>query len=58
MKHWSVRPYYIYWRVDSSPVSTETVTFTVNNITVGQRLGFYEPLNTTNEFGVKLGIRF
>jgi len=39
-------------------VNDQTLTFTVNHVTVGERLGFYEPLNTTDEFGVKLGFRF
>lgn len=56
--HWSVEPEYIHWNVSSSPVSYETATFTVNGITVGQQLGAYEPLNTTNEFLVKLRLRF
>jgi len=57
-RHWSVAPEYIHWNVSSSPVNYETATFTVNNITVDQQLGAYEPLNTTNELGVKLGFRF
>ena len=56
--HWSVNPEYIHWNVSTSPVSYETATFTVNGITARQQLGFYEPLNTTNEFLVKLGFRF
>ena len=36
----------------------ETVAFTVNGITAQEQLGFYEPGNHTNEFGVKLGLRF
>ena len=57
-RHWSVGPEYIHWNVNSSPVNYETATFTVNNITVDQQLGAYEPLNTTNELVVKLGFRF
>ena len=57
-KHWSLEPYYIHWNVSPSPVSHETATFTVNRITAHQQLGAYEPLNTTNEAGVKLGLRF
>jgi hypothetical protein len=55
---WSVEPYYIHWSVDDSPVEFITATFTVDGITANQQLGFYEPFNTTNEFGVKLGFRF
>jgi len=57
-KHWSVEPYYVHWRVSSSPVSDETVTYTVNGITAHEQLRAYEPLNFTRELGVKLGIRF
>ena len=55
---WSVEPYYVYWSVDSSPVNFETATFTVNRISARQQLGFFEPYNTTHEFGIKLGMRF
>jgi hypothetical protein len=55
---WSVEPFYIRWNVDSSPVNDITATFTVNNITVRETFGAYEPQNYTNEFGVKLGLRF
>jgi hypothetical protein len=57
-RHWSVGPAYIHWNVSTSPVNYETATFTVNGITVQEQLGAYEPLNTTNEFVVKLGLRF
>ena len=57
-RRWSVEPCYIHWNVSASPVNYETETFTVNGITARQRLGFYEPLNTTNEFVVRLGFRF
>ena len=57
-RHWSLEPSYVYWKVGASPVNYETVAFTVNNVTVREQLGFYEPLNTTNEFGVKLGFHF
>ena len=57
-RSWSVEPYYIHWRVDASPVSVETVTFTVNNVTATEQLGAYEPINFTNEFGVKLSFHF
>ncbi len=56
--HWSVEPYYIHWSVSASPVSNETVAFTVNNVTAHEQLGAYEPWNVTNEFGVKLGLHF
>ena len=57
-RHWSVEPEYIHWNVGDSTVNYETATFTVNGITARQQLGAYEPLNTTNEFVVKLGFRF
>jgi hypothetical protein len=55
---WSVEPYYIRWSVSTSPVNSETVAFTVNNVTAHEQLGAYEPSNFTNEFGVKLGLHF
>jgi hypothetical protein len=57
-RRWSVEPEYVHWSIGASPVNFETATFTVNGITVRQQLGAYEPLNTTNEFVVKLGYRF
>jgi len=57
-RHWSVKPEYIHWNVSSSPVNYETATFTVHSITAQEQRGFYEPLNRTNEFVVKLGFRF
>jgi hypothetical protein len=57
-RRWSVEPEYIHWNVSASPVNSETATFTVNGITVQQRLGAYEPLNRTNEFAVTLGFHF
>ncbi len=42
----------------ASPVNTETITFTVNGMTAREQFGAYEPVNFTNEFGVKLGFRF
>ena len=57
-RRWSVEPEYIHWNVSASKVNYETATFTVNGITVRQQLGAYEPLNTTDEFVVKLGFRF
>jgi hypothetical protein len=57
-RRWSVEPYYIYWNVGASPVSYETATFTVNNVTAHEQMGFYEPWNVTHEYGVKLGFHF
>jgi len=57
-KRWSVTPYYVRWRVAASSVNYETVAFTVNNVTAHEQLGAYEPVNVTNELGVKLGFRF
>ena len=57
-KRFSVEPYYVHWRVDASPVSVETASFTVNGKTAQEQFGAYEPNNSTHEFGVKLGIRF
>jgi hypothetical protein len=54
----SVEPYYVRWHVSSSPVNYETATYTVNNVTAQEQLGAYEPLNVTNEFGVRLGFHF
>ena len=56
--HLSLEPYYIRWTVGASPRNDETVTFTVNGITAREQLGAYEPLNHTNEAGVKLGFHF
>lgn len=57
-RSWSVEPYFVHWNVSDSTVNYATATFTVNNVTAQQQLGFYEPWNVTNEFGVKLGFRF
>ena len=57
-RHVSLEPYYVRWHVSASPVNNETATFTVNNVTASEQLGFYEPLNTTSEFGVRLGFHF
>ncbi len=57
-RNWSVEPYYVHWTVSASPVNYATATFTVNSVTAQEQLGAYEPLNTTNEFGVKLGFHF
>ncbi len=56
-RRWSVEPYWIRWHVGDSTVSYATATFTVNGIAAEQQLGFYEPRNTTNELGVRLGFR-
>jgi hypothetical protein len=55
---WSVEPYYVHWTVEASPVSYQTATFTVNNVTAHEQLGAYEPWNATNEFGLKFGVHF
>jgi len=34
------------------------VSFTVNGITAQEQFGAVEPLNSTNEFAVKLGFHF
>jgi hypothetical protein len=57
-RHWSVEPFYIHWNVSASLPNSQTLTFTVNRVTAHEQLGFYEPLNTTNEFGVKFGLHF
>ena len=57
-RRWSVEPFYIHWNVSASPPNDQTVTFTVNRVTAHERIGFFEPLNTTDEFGVKLGLHF
>jgi len=54
----SVEPYYVRWHVSSSPVNFETATFTVNGVTAQEQLGAYEPVNSTSEFGVRLGFHF
>jgi hypothetical protein len=54
----SLEPYYVRWHVSSSPVNYETATFTVNGITAQEQLGAYEPVNVTNEFGVRFGFHF
>lgn len=55
---WSVEPSYIYWRVGDSPVSSGTVTFTVNQVSAQQELRAFEPFNLTHEFLVNLGFHF
>jgi hypothetical protein len=54
----SVEPAYIHWKVDASPVSFQTATFTVNGVTAQEQFSAIEPLNSTNEFAIKLGFRF
>jgi hypothetical protein len=54
----SVEPYYVHWSVSASGVNSETVAFTVNNVTAHEQLGAYEPFNVTHEFGVKVGVHF
>lgn len=57
-RSWSIEPYYVGWRVSSSPVSTGSVAYAVNAVTARQTLNAYEPLNFTHEFGVKIGLHF
>lgn len=57
-RRWSVEPAYIHWNVSDSPVSYETVTFTVNGVSAREQWGAFEPQNATNEFTVKLGFHF
>jgi hypothetical protein len=56
--HWAVEPYYVHWNVSASAPNDQTVTFTVNQVTARERIGFYEPVNTTDEIGVKLWFHF
>lgn len=56
-RSWSIEPYYIRWRVSDSPISDGSVAYTVNGITARRTLGYYEPLNFTKEFGVKIGLK-
>jgi hypothetical protein len=53
-----LEPYYVRWHVSSSPVNFETATFTVNMVTAQEQVGAYEPVNVTNEFGIRVGFRF
>ena len=57
-RRWSLEPFYIHWDVAASPVSYATVSFTVNGVTAREQWGAYEPVNATNEFGVKVGVHF
>ena len=54
----SLEPYYVRWSINSSPVNYETATFTVNSVTAREQMGAYEPVNVTNEFGIRLGFHF
>lgn len=55
---WSVEPYYQRWRLSDSPTDEGSVAYAVNGITARQTLNAYEPVNVTNEYGVKIGWRF
>ena len=57
-RRWSLEPEYVHWKVSDSPVAYEVATFTVNGITAQQPFGAYEPLNMTDEFVLRLGLRF
>ncbi len=57
-RRWSLEPFYVRWSVSASPANDQTVTFTVNRVTARERIGFYEPFNTTDEIGVKWGFHF
>lgn len=57
-RSWSIEPYYVRWRVADSTTNSGSVAYTVSAITVRQTLNYYEPLNFTNEFGVKVGLHF
>lgn len=58
-RRWSLEPYFVHWSIDRSSVDTTTIKFTT---TAGQpaqtSAALVEPFNFTNEFGIKLGIRF
>lgn len=58
-RRWSLEPYFIHWVIDRSSVDTSIIQFTN---TAGQpaqlSAALVEPFNFTNEFGVKLGLRF
>jgi hypothetical protein len=50
---WGFGPYYKYWNIADSQINT------TNFVASGIRYsGFYEPANTTNEFGLKLTYSF
>lgn len=55
---WSIQPYYTYWRITDSPLTSASVAYAVGGVTVRAQLSAYEPLNTTAEAGVKIAFRF
>lgn len=55
---WSVQPYYQRWRLSDSPPDEGSVAYAVNGVTARQTLTAYEPVNFTNEYGVKIAWRF
>lgn len=57
-RSWSIEPYYVRWRVEDSTINSGSVAYTVNGITARRTLDYLEPLNVTNEAGVKVGLRF
>jgi hypothetical protein len=57
-RRWSLAPYWIYWSVDDSTTSDAAVTFTVRGISAVEQFSAVEPKNWTNEFGMKLSLRF
>jgi hypothetical protein len=57
-RRWTIEPYYVRWSVDDSTTDTGSAAYTVNGITARQALSYYEPVNRTNEFGVKFGFSF
>lgn len=57
-RNWWVEPYLVHWSVGGSSPNDEAATFTVSGVTARQEIGFYEPPNTTTEFGVRLGFHF
>jgi len=57
-RRFSIEPYYTRWRVADSPTAEGSVAYTVNNITARRIINYYEPLNFTNELGVKVAMHF
>jgi len=57
-RRWSIEPYWIYWNLDDSTPSGESVTFTVRGIPAVEQFGAVEPQNTTNEVGIRFSVRF
>jgi len=51
--HWGFGPYYKYWNIEDSQTNSTNVVASGVRYT-----GFYEPANTTNEFGLKLTYSF